>query len=153
MIQRVEFIHGDFAATMEAARRPFVIVTGARSAVVPGGVSGMVEIEPGVDVKILPPGHTLLYLDPPYWPDRPGGFVGYRADGFGPDEHKRLASLAWDAAQVGRVVASNNDVPDVRALYNGFGVVELTVGRPVARSAEGRKGVGELLLCAGVRHA
>lgn len=121
LVQGVIFVEGDFEATISAAG----------------------------------PGHLALYLDPPYWPDRLGGFTGYHGSGFDREDQARLARAARAAAVRGRVVASNNDVPQVRALYDGFVVQSVKVARSIARSiarnAEGRVKVGEVIMSMGVK--
>lgn len=60
----------------------------------------------------------LLYLDPPYVPITATSFVGYVADGFGAETHKRLFEAVWEAAARGvRIVMSNHCAPVVREAF------------------------------------
>jgi len=62
----------------------------------------------------------VIYCDPPYSPlgNSKEAFVGYTADGFSADDHRRLASLAEQAADRGiPVLISNHDTPETRNLY------------------------------------
>lgn len=90
-----------------------------------------------------------VYLDPPYWPAQAGGFAGYVAGGFGPVVQRELAYRA-EALRLGgvHVVASNNDLPDVRALYPApsWTTEIVMVGRAINSDPTGRKAVPEVLL-------
>lgn len=114
-------------------------------------VQGVVFVEGDFEATIAAagPGRIALYLDPPYWPDRLGGFTGYHGSGFDRDDQARLAHVARVVAERGRVVASNNDVPQVRALYEGFDVQPVKVARNIARNASGRVKVGEVIMSKG----
>ncbi|MBX3275386.1 MAG: Dam family site-specific DNA-(adenine-N6)-methyltransferase [Sandaracinaceae bacterium] len=88
----------------------------------------------------------LVYLDPPYFA-APRAEVRYRAQGFGVEGHERLAALFDDLDRRGcRVVLSNADAPEVRALYRGRVVEVLATRRPVNRDARARDGWRELLI-------
>lgn len=93
----------------------------------------------------------LVYADPPYF----GTFSGFAAGGFGKSEHASLAhSLAKLAAAGARVVASNRDCPEVRALYaeaareNGVSIEfrTLTARRSISCKSNTRGAAGELLV-------
>ena len=63
----------------------------------------------------------VIYCDPPYSPlgNSKEEFVGYTADGFSADDHRRLASLAEQAADRGiHVLMSNHDTDFTRDLYS-----------------------------------
>ena len=82
-------------------------------------------------LELVEPG-DLLYLDPPYVPERgkASTFTAYTSAGFGIDDQERLAWEAVRLAEAGaHVVVSNHDTPRVRALYGSFRFVELTVRR------------------------
>lgn len=90
---------------------------------------------------------VLVYLDPPYFPIRGESFTGYTAESFGPAEHEKLSSDTDLLAKLGwHVMVSNADIPQVRALYNGWPMESALVGRPVSAKAPGRKPVSELLI-------
>ena len=61
----------------------------------------------------------FVYLDPPYVPlNDTANFTSYTAGGFGPDEHRRLASSLIRAhRRGGRFLLSNADSPLTRGLY------------------------------------
>lgn len=75
--------------------------------------------------------HTLFYLDPPYW-----GTEGY-GENFPWEEYEQLAKIA--AESEGEVLVSVNDHPDIRALFKGFSIRELsttyTVGKGSGKKA------------------
>lgn len=88
-----------------------------------------------------------VYLDPPYVP-KGGSFVGYTGEGFGEDDHRRLAKWAGDLARDGaNVVVSNHATDFVREVYPepDFEVVGYpTRGNSVSRGE--RVSVSEILL-------
>lgn len=86
-----------------------------------------------------------VYIDPPYM----GAFSGYTALPWGYDEQVRLALAAADArARGAHVVASNADLPQVRALWAGLGfdVREARAYHSVGAAAERRRDAQEVLL-------
>jgi site-specific DNA-adenine methylase len=93
-----------------------------------------------------------IYADPPYVPAAKagGGFTSY-AGTFAWDDQVRLATALGRAAQRGsRVVASNHDTPEIRALYGdlGFEIHSLSARRSISRTGD-RSPAGEVLCCAG----
>lgn len=64
----------------------------------------------------------FVFLDPPYIPDSMGGsFVSYAKEGFLKEDHERTARLARElASRDAFVMATNNDTPWTRELYEGF---------------------------------
>lgn len=85
----------------------------------------------------------FAYLDPPYW----GTFDGYSSEGFGPDDHARLAEgcRLLDQHCV-KFALSNADVPEVRKLYEGFGITEISAPRSVAARGDKRARAREILV-------
>lgn len=61
--------------------------------------------------------HTLFYCDPPYWQ-----VEGYGV-GFPWEEYEALARMAGEIE--GQMIISINDHPDIRALFDGWPVVEI----------------------------
>jgi len=60
----------------------------------------------------------LVYLDPPYVPEKVSSFVGYNADGFSGKQHKTLFDSMHTLVQKGvKVIMSNADVPLVRESF------------------------------------
>jgi len=101
--------------------------------------------------SVFVPVPVLVYADPPYW----GTFSGYGGGGFGAEEHTKLAhKLAGLAKQGARVVASNTDCAEVRALYAAAaqeaGVTvefrEVSARRSIACRGDRRGATGELIL-------
>jgi DNA adenine methylase len=100
---------------------------------------------------VFVPLSVLVYADPPYW----GTFSGYGGSGFDAAQHTKLAhKLAALAAQGARVVASNADCPEVRALYvaaaQEAGVAvefrEVSARRSIACRGDRRGATSELIL-------
>ena len=134
---------GDFATSVWGPAR----LTRARLEQVIGAVHRRLE---GVQIECLDWAaflarydrpHTLFYLDPPYF-----GFErDYGRGVFSREDFARMAELL--ARLKGRFILSLNDRPEVRALFAGFALEEVTVrytaNMPHARSA------GELLIFGG----
>jgi DNA adenine methylase len=82
-------------------------------------------------------GGTLFYLDPPYW----GSEDDYGKEMFAPSDFDRLADLLGGIK--GRFVMSINDVPEIRARFARFHLLELsttyTIGRQTAARGERRE--------------
>jgi DNA adenine methylase len=102
-----------------------------------------------VSLADVAPG-DLVYLDPPYWPRSKAGFVGYSLP-WDAAEHAALAAAALKCAQRGaRVVASNHDLPEVRALYpEKAGWTYRTVEVQRSISCGKREKVAELIISGG----
>ncbi len=86
-----------------------------------------------------------VYVDPPYL----GTFAGYTSGTWDDAQHARLALAAHQARLRGaHVVASNADVPRVRALWCGLGFTARPVAayHSVGAGADRRGRVAELLL-------
>lgn len=75
----------------------------------------------------------VVYLDPPYAPASPtASFASYSAGGFGWEAQRELADAIPGLVALGcRVVVSNHDTPEVRALYSGASRI---ITREVRRS-------------------
>ncbi len=88
----------------------------------------------------------LVYIDPPYWPAKEGGFTGYVAGGFAEADHHRVVKAALEASARGVLIAiSNHDLPATRNLYRGFHVAKLMVPHQMNRDGTKRGAVPELL--------
>lgn len=109
----------------------------------------------GYEEVVAEAGETdQVYCDPPYLPDRKGGFSSYARLPFGLDQHVELSTACREAAGRGaRVLLSNHDVDAARAtLYreaDGWDLTALEVARSVSRSSGTRKPVPELLASIG----
>jgi DNA adenine methylase len=63
--------------------------------------------------------HTFHYMDPPYWKTK-----GYGSD-FGMDQYEAMADFMRRAQ--GKVMVSINDHPDIREVFAGFRIEELSI--------------------------
>ncbi len=90
----------------------------------------------------------FVYFDPPYVPLNPtSNFTSYTSDGFSMDDQHRLSVLFRTLADRGvSMMLSNSDTPEVRALYAGFRLLEVQMGRNINSKGEGRAAVGELVV-------
>ena len=88
--------------------------------------------------------HTgdFVYFDSPYVPiNDTANFTNYTKEGFSLDDHKRLATLYRNLSERGvKVMLSNNDVPLVHELYDGFKIEPVDVRRAINRNASKRSG-------------
>jgi len=100
----------------------------------------------GVEIRLADFADTLrtagaddvVYADPPYVPVNDSSFTAYDKDRFGPAQQRRLADLLRAISGKGaRVIATNSDCPEARALYEPFaGLSSVPVTRRIsARSA------------------
>lgn len=102
--------------------------------------------------EISRPGNFLkratYYLDPPFLPtDETANFVSYTRDGFGYEDHERLAGWASTLRDQGAcVILSNANVPAARKLYRDWKKKVLKVSRAINSDGGGRGKVGELLI-------
>ena len=76
----------------------------------------------------------FVYLDPPYPPlINTVVFQKYTATGFGPSEHERLACVFQNLTERGvKVLLSIADTPEVRKMYYGNRITEVTATRHVS---------------------
>ena len=84
----------------------------------------------------------FVYFDSPYIPvSETANFTDYTKDGFGYEDHCRLAELfkRLDAAGV-KVMLSNHNVDLVYELYDGFKIEGVDVKRAINRDASKRVG-------------
>lgn len=90
----------------------------------------------------------FVYLDPPYVAvSRTAAFTAYAKGGFGPDEQRRLSAVFGQLSDRGvTAVLSNSDVPEVRALYKGFGITTVRAARAVNSDGRGRGLVSEVVV-------
>lgn len=85
----------------------------------------------------------VVYLDPPY----DGTFSAYTAVKFAKSNQVEVAYTARKLAERGaRVIVSNADTPDVRLLYAGWHVAEVSRRGTMSCDGAGRGRVGELLI-------
>ncbi len=84
----------------------------------------------------------FVYFDSPYIPEsETANFTDYTTNGFTLSDHQRLAGLFMCLDRLGaKVMLSNNDVPLVRSLYEGYRIQPLDVKRLINRDAGKRTG-------------
>ena len=84
----------------------------------------------------------FVYFDFPYIPQSDtANFTDYTKTGFSYEEHLRLSVLFKELSAKGvKLMLSNNDVPLVHELYQGFNIKSLEVRRNINRNANNRKG-------------
>jgi DNA adenine methylase len=89
----------------------------------------------------------FVYFDPPYVPVSKTSFTAYGKDGFGIEDHRRLAGCALELKRRGvHVLLSNSSAPIVRELYEGFEIIEVEARRSVNSKASGRSAVKEVII-------
>ena len=103
-----------------------------------------VEIRMGdfYDVAASTQAGDFVYFDSPYFPEsETANFTRYTKEGFSFEDQKRLASLAKELSARGVYVElSNNNVPLVYELYDGFIIEEVDARRAINRDGTKRKG-------------
>ncbi len=84
----------------------------------------------------------FVYFDSPYVPESvTASFTDYTVNGFALADHQRLAALFKRLDSIGaKVMLSNNDVPLVRSLYDGYNIQSFDVKRLINRIASKRTG-------------
>ncbi|UZR27490.1 DNA adenine methylase [Methylococcus mesophilus] len=82
--------------------------------------------------------HTLFYLDPPYWSTE-----GYGVE-FGLENYVRMAELARTIE--GRMVISVNDIPEMRAAFEGLPTKHAELCYSVGGGKRSRGSSGELII-------
>jgi len=89
----------------------------------------------------------FVYLDPPYPPLRKSAnFTHYTADGFGDEDHKRVAEVFRSLDKKGcLVMMSNSDQEKIRKLYGGFTLSSIEVTRLIGSNGNRFK-VNELVV-------
>ncbi len=89
----------------------------------------------------------FVYFDSPYVPESiTASFTDYTMDGFNLADHERLAALFKRLDGIGaKVMLSNNDVPLVRSMYEGYNIQSLDVKRMINRNANKRTGMEVLI--------
>jgi len=90
----------------------------------------------------------VVYFDPPYLPKSDtANFVSYTEDGFGIEDHQRLAQLYKDLAARGvSVLLSNADVSTTRKLFQGCRIARIEAKRSINSDGDKRGMVGEVLI-------
>ncbi len=86
--------------------------------------------------------NDFVYFDSPYLPvSDTAYFTDYTADGFKMADHERLAQVFRKLSDKGvKVMLSNNDVPKVYELYDGYNIVSFEAKRMINSNAQKRMG-------------
>lgn len=84
----------------------------------------------------------FVYFDSPYVPESETAyFTDYAKGGFSLEDHKRLSKLFKRLDEKGaKIMLSNNDIPLVRELYEGYKIQSFAVKRMINRNANKRTG-------------
>ncbi len=98
----------------------------------------------------------FIYFDPPYAPlSATAQFTSYTADGFGPEDQRRLQQVTLElAAKKCHVLLSNSTAPEISALYDGNPDAEraglrahtVPARRAINSNASRREGVREYII-------
>lgn len=83
----------------------------------------------------------FVFFDSPYAPLTETSFVGYTKNGFGKEEHIRLADLFKKLTDQGALcMLTNHNTPFIRNLYEGFHQEVVPARRSINRDGSHRKG-------------
>jgi DNA adenine methylase len=83
----------------------------------------------------------LVFFDSPYAPLNPTSFVDYTKEGFGYEDHVRLANLFKELTNKGvYCILTNHDTDLIRELYKDFKIETVDVRRSINRNGKDRKG-------------
>ncbi|APT85430.1 DNA adenine methylase [Corynebacterium aquilae] len=89
----------------------------------------------------------FVFLDSPYAPLKFDSFTNYAKEGFGLEDHERLATLFRDLDARGcRVVMTNHDVPLIHQLYEGYSALVVPANRMINSNASRRAGSVEIIV-------
>ena len=90
----------------------------------------------------------FVYLDPPYQPlSATSLFTSYTKDGFGVEQQHRLRDVFDDLTARGvPALLSNSDHPDIHALYEGYKIEDVPMGRNINSKVTERAPINELLI-------
>lgn len=102
-----------------------------------------VEIKQHNFTQLKPKKGDFYYIDPPYHTT----YSQYSNDGFGDEEHKRLADYCKTIDGLGGYfMVSNSDTPFVRELYKGYNIEQVSASRSVSCKAHQRGKENELII-------
>lgn len=90
---------------------------------------------------------TLIYLDPPYMPEKEQSFTSYTAGGFDLKEQERLRDIC-DKLNSNDVkwIQSNSNSPVIKDLYKEYNIKEVLAPRSVSAKGDGRGPVTEVII-------
>ena len=90
----------------------------------------------------------FVMFDPPYLPlNTTSNFVNYTTDGFGINDHKRLAHTVTKLTERGvKVIVCNSDTPLTKEIFSNFKFNEVKMARAINSNPEKRGKVSELVI-------
>lgn len=89
----------------------------------------------------------LVYLDPPYMPEKDQSFTSYTAGGFDLKEQERLRDICDKLNENGvKWIQSNSNSPIIKDLYEGYNIKEVLAPRSVSAKGDGRGQVTEVII-------
>ena len=101
------------------------------------------KIEQHDFVYLRPKKNCFYYLDPPYHKT----YDGYNGNGFGDDEHSKLAEFCKRIDKTGGYfMLSNSNTPFVRNLYKGYTIEKVSASRSVSCKSHQRGKENELII-------
>lgn len=90
---------------------------------------------------------TLVYLDPPYMPEKEQSFTSYTAGGFDLKEQERLRDICDKLNENGvKWIQSNSNSPIIKDLYEGYNIKEVLAPRSVSAKGDGRGQITEVII-------
>ena len=85
--------------------------------------------------------NDFIFLDPPYAPLTATSFTSYTKEGFGYEDHVRLAKVFKELTNRGcYCMLTNHDTPLIRELYKDFRIEVVDVRRSINRNGSDRTG-------------
>lgn len=83
----------------------------------------------------------LVFFDSPYAPLNPASFVDYTKEGFGYEDHVKLAEIFKELTNRGvYCILTNHDTPLIRELYKDYTIEVVDVRRSINRKGDSRTG-------------
>ena len=79
-------------------------------------------------------------------PLKSNSFTSYTSNGFSIQDQESLATLAKDLGNNIFILLSNNDIPEIRNLYQGFIFKQILVKRSINANSKKRGSVKEVLI-------
>ena len=91
--------------------------------------------------------NVLIYLDPPYAPEKKQSFTSYSPLGFNMDDQIRLRNVCNKLTSKGvKIIESNSCTTEIKKLYKNYNIKEITAPRYVSANGDSRGEVTELLI-------
>lgn len=90
---------------------------------------------------------TLIYLDPPYMPEKEQSFTSYTAGGFDLKEQERLRDICDKLNENGvKWIQSNSNSSIIKDLYMKYNIKEVSAPRSISAKGDGRGQVTEVII-------